>query len=64
MQKMSKNLQAQEYFKFLLMNNSPHIKVLILNYNGEKILNRCVQSVLDSDYENLSIDVIDNNSQR
>ena len=45
------------------MNNSPHIKVLILNYNGEKILNRCVQSVLDSDYENLSIDVIDNNSQ-
>ena len=45
------------------MNNSPHIKVLILNYNGEKILNRCVQSVLDSEYENLSIDVIDNNSQ-
>ena len=45
------------------MNNLPHIKVLILNYNGEKILNRCVQSVLDTDYENLSIDVIDNNSQ-
>ena len=35
------------------MNNLPHIKVLILNYNGEKILNRCVQSVLDTDYENL-----------
>ena len=45
------------------MNKLPHIKVLILNYNGEKILNRCVQSGLNSDYENLSIDVIDNNSQ-
>ena len=44
------------------MNNSPHIKILILNYNGEEIIHRCLESVFSIDYDNYSVDVIDNGS--
>ena len=40
----------------------PNIKILILNWNGEKYLQQCLQSVLSINYVNYSIVVIDNNS--
>ena len=42
------------------MNNNPHIKILILNYNGEEIIYKCLESVFNIDYDNYSVDVIDN----
>lgn len=44
------------------MNNNPHIKILILNYNGEEIIYRCLESTASIDYDNYSVDVIDNGS--
>ena len=41
---------------------SPHIKILILNWNGEKIINECLSSLQNINYNNYSIDVIDNGS--
>ena len=36
------------------------IKILILNYNGEKLLKECLDSVLSIDYSNYSTILIDN----
>ena len=44
------------------MNKNPSIKVLVLNWNGENIIDECLSSLKNIDYENYSIDVIDNNS--
>tara|TARA_Y100000996_G_scaffold108873_1_gene80429 strand:- start:550 stop:1377 length:828 start_codon:yes stop_codon:yes gene_type:complete len=44
------------------MINNPHIKILILNYNGENIIHQCLESALNLDYDNYSVDVIDNGS--
>ena len=41
------------------MNNYPHIKILILNWNGEKIIENCLKSVQKIKFNNYSIDVID-----
>ena len=41
---------------------NPHIYVLILNWNGEKVLKPCLNSVLAIDYPNYTTLVIDNNS--
>lgn len=46
-----------------LKMNKPKINVLILNWNGEGILNSCIESILTSTYENYSITVIDNGSE-
>ncbi|WXG40378.1 MAG: glycosyltransferase family 2 protein [Candidatus Freyarchaeum deiterrae] len=39
------------------------ISVIILNYNGEKFLENCLKSVLDTDYPNFEVIVVDNNSK-
>jgi hypothetical protein len=44
------------------MNKIPHIKILVLNWNGEDIIEKCLISLNRLDYKNFSIDVIDNNS--
>ena len=41
---------------------SPHIKILILNWNGRHLLKPCLESVIAIDYPNFSVLVIDNNS--
>ena len=41
---------------------NPHIYVLILNWNGEKVLKPCLDSVLAIDYSNYTTLVIDNDS--
>ena len=45
------------------MNKTPHIKILILNWNGSSIISRCIDSVKNINYKNYSIDVIDNGSK-
>ena len=44
------------------MNREPHIKILVLNWNGENIICECLSSLKKIDYINYSIDVIDNGS--
>ena len=44
-------------------NYRPRVAVLIPAYNEEKVIERTVQSVLDSDYPNLSAIVIDDGSK-
>ena len=41
---------------------TPHIKILILNWNGKELLKPCLESVLKIDYANYSVLVIDNGS--
>ena len=41
---------------------TPHIKILILNWNGVHLLIPCLDSVTAIDYPNYSIVVIDNGS--
>ena len=40
----------------------PHIKILILNWNGCELTLNCLKSVLQLDYSNFSVSVIDNGS--
>ena len=41
---------------------SPHVKILILNWNGVHLLKPCLDSVIAIDYSHYSVIVIDNNS--
>ena len=41
---------------------TPHIKILILNWNGKHLLKPCLDSVTAIDYPNFSVMVIDNGS--
>ena len=41
---------------------NPKINVLVLNWNGEAILNNCIKSILKSKYDNYCITIIDNGS--
>ena len=41
---------------------NPKVHVLILNWNGEKYLSQCVDSIKEINYSNYQITVIDNNS--
>ena len=41
---------------------NPKIHILILNWNGEKYLSKCIDSVKEIKYSNYKITVIDNNS--
>jgi len=40
----------------------PKVAVVILNYNGKALAQRCIQSVLDSDYPNKEVILVDNRS--
>jgi hypothetical protein len=47
------------------MNESkryPFVVLIILNYNGEEILERCLNSLLETNYPNFKIVVVDNGS--
>lgn len=44
------------------MSDTPKINVLVLNWNGNKVLSDCLQSILKSTYKNYLITVIDNGS--
>lgn len=38
------------------------ISVIIVNYNGKKYLEECIKSIIENNYKNLEIIVVDNNS--
>lgn len=45
------------------MTDYPFVAVVTLNYNGSSFLQECIDSILDSDYSNFKVIVIDNGSQ-
>jgi len=44
------------------MTNKPSIGIVIINYNGEKCQNECLQSLFDCGYENFKLIIVDNAS--
>ena len=40
----------------------PRVNILVLNWNGDQVLNDCVESILQTDYENYNLTIIDNGS--
>jgi hypothetical protein len=45
------------------MSNFPKVSIVILNYNAGNLLEKCISSVIQSNYENLEIILIDNASE-
>jgi len=41
---------------------NPKIHILILNWNGSKYLDNCINSIRENNYSNYDITIIDNNS--
>lgn len=42
---------------------NPKIGIVIVNYNGEKFLEKCIKSILTNNYRNYEIIIVDNNSK-
>lgn len=45
-----------------MMSQLPLISIIILNFNGKRYVERCLQSVLNSDYPNFEVIFVDNAS--
>ena len=41
---------------------SPKVSVIIVNYNGKELLEKCLESLFKVDYENFEVILVDNNS--
>jgi GT2 family glycosyltransferase len=41
---------------------APFVSIIILNYNGGKYIRQCIESVLKSEYYNIELLIVDNNS--
>jgi len=46
-----------------MITNEPLVSIIILNYNAGKLLTECVESVFNSNYNNLEVIVVDNVSK-
>jgi len=46
----------------MIVTSSPYVSIIILNYNGQKYIRRCVETVLKSEYDNFELLIVDNNS--
>ena len=44
------------------MNNSRLVSVIIVNFNGRKLLEDCLKSLMNIDYKNYEVIIVDNNS--
>lgn len=44
------------------MDNLPSVYVVIVNWNGEKVLKPCLESIINTNYPNFKIIVVDNGS--
>ena len=40
----------------------PKVSIIIVNYNGKTLLEKCLESVFKIDYKNTEVIVVDNNS--
>ncbi len=45
------------------MSNFPKVSIVILNYNAGNLLDKCISSVIQSNYENIEIILVDNASE-
>ena len=45
-----------------MLNKTPLVSVVILNFNGKDFLDRCLKSVLNTDYLNFEVVFVDNAS--
>ena len=43
-----------------MIKNEPLVSIIVLNYNAGKLLSECVESIFDSNYNNLEVIVVDN----
>ena len=41
---------------------SPKVSIIIINYNGKKLLEKCLESLFKVDYEHFEVILVDNNS--
>src|SRR5579872_1043803 len=44
------------------MSNLPLVSVIIVNYSGQNHLEKCLHALMQNDYENFEIIIVDNNS--
>ena len=44
------------------MDPSPLVSIILLNFNGMMYIRNCIQSVLNSDYTNFELIIVDNKS--
>ena len=42
--------------------SAPKVSVIIVNYNGKILLEKCLESLLKVNYDNFEIILVDNNS--
>ena len=42
--------------------SSPKVSVIIVNYNGKELLEKCLESLLQINYDNFDVIIVDNNS--
>lgn len=47
-------------FHGLTMSKYPKVSIVILNYNGKKIISECVDAALQSSYPNIELVIVDN----
>ena len=40
----------------------PKVSIIIVNYNGKILLEKCLESVFKANYKNFEVIVVDNNS--
>ena len=45
------------------MKNEPLVSIIVLNYNAGELLIECVESIFNSNYNNLEVIVVDNISK-
>ena len=38
------------------------VSIIIINYNGQELLEKCLDSLFKIDYENFEVIIVDNNS--
>ncbi len=61
MNKNRTNIQNIQKTNFC-QSNKPLVSVIVVNWNGTKYVQRCIDSLFEQDWDNLEIIVIDNNS--
>ena len=44
------------------MNENPLVSIIIVNYNGQKLLEKCLTSLMDIEFNSYEIILVDNNS--
>ncbi|PIE81483.1 MAG: hypothetical protein CSA11_03860 [Chloroflexi bacterium] len=51
------------YITVSIMSESPYVALMVLNWNGRSLLEKCVPSLLQLDYDHYQLFVIDNGSE-